>query len=47
MTLTLVSFGIGFVVGSFLVLSLVCIHMARKHADTLASRILRPEVKAR
>ena len=47
MTLTLIGFGIGFVVGSFLVLSLVCIHMARKHADTLASKLLRPEVKVR
>ena len=47
MTLTLVSFGIGFVVGGFMVLSVVCIHMARKHADTLASKLLRPEVKLR
>ena len=47
MTLTMIGFGIGFVVGSFLVLSLVCIHMARKHAETLASKLLRPEVKMR
>jgi hypothetical protein len=47
MTLTLIGFGIGFVVGSFLVLSLVCIHMARKHGETLASKFLRPEVKLR
>ena len=46
MTLTLIGFGIGFVVGGFLVLSLVCIHMARKHADTL-SKLLRPEAKMR
>ena len=47
MTLTMIGFGIGFVVGSFLVLSVVCIHMARKHAETLASKLLRPEVKMR
>ena len=47
MTLTLIGFGIGFVVGSFLVLSVVCIHLARKHAETLASKLLRPEVKMR
>jgi hypothetical protein len=47
MTLTMVSFGIGFMVGSFVVLSLVCIHMARKHANTLASKLLRPEAKMR
>lgn len=46
MTLTLIGFGIGFVMGGILVLSLVCIHMARKHADTLSSR-LRPEVNLR
>ena len=46
MTLTMIGFGIGFVVGSFLVLSLVCIHMARKHAVALA-KLLRPEVKVR
>ncbi len=39
MTLTLFGFGI-----RFLVLSLVCLHMARKHADTLAYKLLRPEV---
>lgn len=47
MTLTMIGFGIGFVVGSFLVLSLVCIHMARKHGDTLASKLLRPELRVR
>ncbi len=47
MTLTMIGFGIGFVVGSFVVLSLVCIHMARKHADTLASKLLRPGAKVR
>lgn len=41
MTLTMIGFGIGFVVGSFVVLSIVCIHMARKHADTLESRLLK------
>lgn len=47
MTLTMISFGIGVVVGSFLVLSLVCIHLARKHGDTLASKLLRPEARMR
>jgi hypothetical protein len=47
MTLTMIGFGIGFVVGGFLVLSLVCIHMARKHADTLSSKLLRPELRVR
>jgi len=37
----MIGFGIGFVVGSFLVLSLVCIRMARKHADTLESKLLK------
>ncbi len=47
MTLTMIGFGIGFVVGSFLVLSIVCIHMARKHADTLASKLLKPQARMR
>ncbi len=35
MALTLIGFGIGFVVGGFLVLSLICIHGACKHANAL------------
>lgn len=43
MTLTLIGFGFGFVVGSFFVLSLVCIHRARKPAFTLQSRLFKPQ----
>lgn len=45
MTLTMFSFGIGFMVGSFVVLIIVCIHLARKHANTLAAKLLGPEAK--
>lgn len=46
MALTMIGFGIGFVVGGFLVLSLVCIHMARKYGDILESRLITRNKKA-
>ncbi len=39
MTLTMIGFGIGFVVGGFLVLSVVCIQAARKHAYALEAKL--------
>ncbi len=41
MALTMIGFGIGFVVGGLLVLSLVTIRTACKHADSLESRLLK------
>ena len=41
MALTMIGFGIGFVVGGFLVLSLVCIRMACKHANALEVKLLK------
>ncbi len=41
MALTMIGFGIGFMVGSFLALSLVCIRMARKHAVALEAKLQR------
>jgi len=41
MALTMIGFGIGFVVGGFLVLSLVCIRMACKQANALEVKLLK------
>ena len=41
MTLTMIGFGIGFVVGGFFVLSLVCIRLACKHANALEVKLLK------
>jgi hypothetical protein len=41
MSLTMTGFGIGFVVGGFLVLSLVWIRRACKHATALEDKLLR------
>ena len=41
MTLTMIGFGIGFVVGALLVLSLVWINLACKHANALEVKLLK------
>lgn len=45
MILTMIGFGIGFVVGGFLVLSLVWIRMACKHTNALEVKLLKARMR--